>query len=475
MLPAPVKLFYSRPIPVFLAVLCLFSGGCLSHLADSQAVENRAREEMSKSAQNNGFPEGYNIVPIQEEDLIRHGIFPVRAGQISFDEALQQVAVYNRRCKEAELAWKEAVAQTKEAASGLYPALSFGADVRQERPDDTGTWEDKYSLHATLTQPLWHGGAIIAGINAVSANEAKLKSEYLRIVREVQADIAKCYIRILLDQQLVKVQERAVAVSGRTLATAQSRLKNGVATAYEVRRAEVDLAATKSKMLEARHKLENDLVVFYQLLGVSQHSNLRLSGTIQSVIGQLPEIENPEDVALRNRSELVAAYADLYKAQQNYRVERAKDGLAVDLFGRGEYTSEGGGDWEKEWSIGVTSTYTLSLFERNYRLQAAETRIEAAQAAIDRLEQTILTEVVAAKLALAYARDFAATQEQNFERANELVRIMEAGFTSGKNTQIELLDARDAAVAAAGDSYSAQAEVAVALIDLHFRTGIALR
>ena len=130
-------------------------------------------------------------------------------------------------------------------------------------------------------------------------------------------------------------------------------------------------------------------------------------------------------------------------AQTAYQLARTEYGPSLDLFGRGDYARENSDGWEDSWTIGVTATYTLfDGFGRSSRVDAALAQAASAREALRIVEQNVLAETVAALLNVDYAREFNQTQSRNLELANEMVRIVEAGFRAGKNTQVEVLDAQ---------------------------------
>ena len=168
----------------------------------------------------------------------------------------------------------------------------------------------------------------------------------------------------------------------------------------------------------------------------------------------------------------VYALEALDAAQTAYQLARTEYGPSLDLFGRGDYARENSDGWEDSWTIGVTATYTLfDGFGRSSRVDAALAQAASAREALRIVEQNVLAETVAALLNVDYAREFNQTQSRNLELANEMVRIVEAGFRAGKNTQVEVLDARAALTQASGDFYRSAHAIASSLLQLRHATG----
>jgi outer membrane protein TolC len=126
------------------------------------------------------------------------------------------------------------------------------------------------------------------------------------------------------------------------------------------------------------------------------------------------------------------------------------------LYGSGSYGNSRGAasDWEDEWQMGVSASMPIfDGFGRSHKLAVARAELRKAQAELLLQEKNVLTETANAIMQLSYADRYYESQKKNKELSEEVLRMVDEGFKVGKNTQIEVLDARSALTEAAGSYY----------------------
>jgi outer membrane protein TolC len=80
-------------------------------------------------------------------------------------------------------------------------------------------------------------------------------------------------------------------------------------------------------------------------------------------------------------------------------------------------------------------------------------------------------EVVEALLKLKYADELYVSQMKNLDLSREALRILETGSSFGRNTQVEVLDARAALTQAMGTYYNAVYSHGIARLGVRYATG----
>lgn len=389
------------------------------------------------------------------------------SGALSLDECLR-LAFENNPGLRAQLQNEAAMrAELTAAEAAAYPHLSLGAEASKTDPS-TGDG-NAASLALALTQPLYRGGSVRAGMRAAAFALLQATVQTASVGNELRCGVTEAYCDWLLARELVAVQQGASDTADRLLSSARSRRERGTATEYEVLRAQVEVANSSAALLDARNAESLARIALLDKIGVSQ-------GSVVEPVGSLDDADDfaaPEDAvraALAERPEITAAHAALRIAEENLAAKRAEYKPTVDLFGKGSYKDVGTdetSDWEDEWTVGLTASYTLfDGFERSGRIRAAEAGVERAKENLRAVEQGVMTEVAAAKMNLAYALEYRESQKRNLETARELSRMVEAGLKAGKNTQIEALDARDAVTAALGSYHRAAHSVRTATAQL---------
>ena len=87
-------------------------------------------------------------------------------------------------------------------------------------------------------------------------------------------------------------------------------------------------------------------------------------------------------------------------------------------------------------------------------------------------EEKVVSEIRQAVLSLKTAEEFAYSQNQNLETAQEALRLVEAGLKEGQNTPVEVMDARQALTKASANYYQSIFSHAMARVALQQAMGL---
>jgi outer membrane protein TolC len=148
-------------------------------------------------------------------------------------------------------------------------------------------------------------------------------------------------------------------------------------------------------------------------------------------------------------------------ADERLRVVKGSYGPSADAFLNGKYQNPNPNDttrdeWSDDWSAGLQVTYTLfDGLERKGRLTQAKSVRRQAEANLRNAEEAARVEIHQALLDLRNAEELYQSQAKNIDLSREALRMLENGHKVGKNTQIEVLDARSALTEAMGQYYNA--------------------
>lgn len=433
---------------------CAALQGCMSDdVADTSAsikqeladrVENRTRSRA----------DAVSASPTAATDDL-----PVISGNLSLDDAIKLAMANNRSLKTAYLTRFEAEGLILQAYAGAMPNATASSSARQALPDDGNA--DTYSVGVEVTQPLWRSGSVAAGLRYAKLYAASTDFTIREHVQATVYDVASQYMGVLLRQHLVQVYEAADAVSERLLKTAKSRRQQGTVSDYEVLRAEVEVANTNAELINGRNALQSSRVALFQTLGVSQESQVEFAGELE-YSAEAYDLAAASAKAAVERPDIARAQAALHMAEERINVVKSEYGPSADAFAGGDYSNIGNfergenDDWNDEWTIGAKVSLTLfDGFERRGKLIEAKSKRDQAAESLRDTEDKAHVQVVNALLQLKYADELFNSQKKNIELAKEALRILEAGSSRGRNTQIEVLDARSALTEAMGAYYRA--------------------
>lgn len=171
---------------------------------------------------------------------------------------------------EAEAAVRSARATSKVAHASLYPSLALtasGGTSSNELGDLLDGDFKVWSLGASLTAPLFHGGALEAQAEAAQAvalaEELGFAQHYLRALAEVESSLDN-ETRIRDRTIQLEAQDRSLRARLQTL---EDRYRGGVADASQVYAARAELLAAESSLLSADLLLLTNRIDLYLALG----------------------------------------------------------------------------------------------------------------------------------------------------------------------------------------------------------------
>ena len=384
---------------------------------------------------------------------------PKISGEIRLLDAVNYALSQNLVLRAAFLKREEAAGAITEAKAAAYPHAGLTGGVTSDLRE-RGDNPDTYGVTWSITQPLWRSGAVAAGIRYAELYSASTDEAIRRQVQDTVVLATEDFLGVLLAQQMVNVYTESAAVAERMLETAQKKRNAGSASDYEVLRAEVEVASTRAELIKERNALRSKVIRLLQTMGVNQESDVTLVGSLVYKPEKF-DLATLMQTALVNRPDLLQAEAALRMADERLRAVRGSYGPSADAFLNGKYQNPDPNDptrdeWSDDWSAGVQVTYTLfDGLERKGRMTQAKSVRRQAEANLRNAEEAARVEIHQALLDLRNAEELYQSQAKNIDLSREALRMLENGHKVGKNTQIEVLDARSALTEAMGQYYNA--------------------
>ena len=402
---------------------------------------------------------GLDYDGIRERPTAVESALPVISGETTLLDAIHIALGHNLQLRATFLKRDAAAGSIMEARSAAYPNVGLSGGVTSDLKD-RGDNPDVYGVSWAITQPLWRAGAVSAAIRYAELYSASTDEVVRQQVQNVVSSVTEEFLGVLLAQQMVNVYDESVGVAERMLETAEKKRKAGSASDYEVLRAEVEVASTRAALIKEQNTLRSKVISLMQTMGVNQDSDITLVGTLDYKPEEF-EFAKLVNTAMVNRPDLLQAEAALRMADESYRIAKSANGPAADVFVNGKYQNPNPNDssldeWSDDWSAGVQVSYTLfDGLERKGKLTQALAAKRQAEATLRNAEETARVEIVQALLDLRNAEELYQSQAKNIDLSREALRMLENGHKVGKNTQIEVLDARSALTDAMGQYYSA--------------------
>jgi outer membrane protein len=407
-------------------------------------------------------------------------------GDLSLEDAFKLTLKYNKTLQ-AAVEEKEAARGTNLAsASAILPSVTAGADYT--RLDEVGGFNiggvkiqsgdvDNYSVNLTVVQPIFQGGAIPARLKLGKLSKL-LADESVRLaMQEVTFELAKGYYDVLLNQHLHAISQDAVKSSQANLDSVKQKREAGVASNFDVLRAQVDLSNFEADLIQSRNAVKVSKVKLLKVMGVSQDSEVRLSDELVYV-PMTAELEEAVKLATENRPELMQSELQVRSREENLKISESAwwpriSAIYVNKWANPDPHDSTAIDWGHAWTAGLSAKIDLFTgFAREGQITTDKARLRQARVGLLDTQETVMLQLRQAIFSIVDADEFVQSQKLNLERATEGLRLSEVGYKEGVNTQVEVLDARAALTKARSLYYQAIYSHTMAKLGLQRAKGI---
>ena len=408
------------------------------------------------------------------------------SGKLSIEDCLKLTLVNNKRLQ--RVVEEKEVARGKELGSysAILPSVSLTGEYL--RKDEVASISlpggsaivmgdlDNYSAGLNVTQPIFAGGAIVANINA-GRLFSLLADELVRaMVQEVIYSASHSYYDVLLNQHLLQISADAVRSADAHLNDVRQKRRGGVASDFDVLRAEVELSNFKAELIQNKNAIDISKASLLKVMGVSQDSEVALSDELDYSAFKM-SMEQAVETTYRNRPDLFSRQFDIKLQKELLNIAQSRywptvSGFYNNIWSKPDPHNSVVIDWGRAWQAGFM--VSMPLFDglaREGEVIERKARLKQAQIDLIDAEETALFELTKAQLSIENAEEFVESQRLNLTRAKEGLRLAEIGYKEGTNTQVEMIDAQAALTQARAFYYQAVYSHLIAKLDLQKAMG----
>lgn len=422
----------------------------------------------------------------QQQKQMEQQAQSVITGSLSLQDALKLALVNNKSLLE--------VLQEKEIARGglvgansaILPAAALTGQYT--RLDEVSSFEimgrtiqlgdvDNYSANLTVTQPVFAGGAIIARINAARLSRLRADQAVRGAVQNVLYEVARGYFDVLLSRHLYEISADAVRSAQASLETVQQKRNAGVASDFDVLRAQVELSNFRAELIKNRNTISISKIRLLKSMGVSQDSEVDISDQLAYEPWTV-SMGQAVSLAYQNRPDLFERELGIRSQQEAMKIAQSRywpvvNGFYSNLWSKPDPKNSMRIEWGRAWRTGVTAVLPLfDGFSREGAIIQEKARLRQTELSLIDTQENVLAELTGAILSIQDAAEFVESQKLNLKRAEEGLRLAEVGFKEGINTQVEVLDARAALTRARSLYYEAIHSHVVARLALQRAMGV---
>jgi len=361
----------------------------------------------------------------------------------------------------------------KKVFSVQMPSLFPGMPAQSFKLDFTRT----YQLALNFSVPLYAGGRISSANRQAGYNLESARESIRRTRQDVVYNVKKAFYGVLLARKFVGVSEEAVGLAEKHLKNVRAMFDVGMASKFDLLRAEVQAANLKPQLIRARNGLSTAELGLKTLLGLELKRGVEVKGDL-AYRDAAADADAATAEALLNRPEL--GQIKYQRMMADEMLKSAKAAYLPSLAVGGQYNfwannlNFAADNWESYYSVNlVLSIPIFNGFVNAAKVGESKAILKQLDYSQRGLADMVRLEVQQAVLGLKQARESLFSQEKNVEEAREAVRIAELNFAEGIATSLDVSSVQVALTQALTNYTQALYDCALAAADLEKAVGSA--
>ena len=348
--------------------------------------------------------------------------------------------------------------------------FSFGRGLTADNTyANTNTTNTGLSLGADMT--LFNGlrnknNIELGKLNLLAATEDLEKAR-----DDIRVSVAKAYVQILYNQEILAVAERQLEIDSLQLARLEAMRDNGKAAEAEVARQAATLAQSRLTEVQADNNLKLALLDLAQLLELPSPEGFQVAmPASQEPVLPLTSPEEIYEDALGIKPAVQAEQTRLASAERNIAI--AKGGYLPTLslnggLGTNYYTSSGYPNasfliqLSNNFSQYVGLSLSIPIFSRlsnKNQVRSAKLSYQSQQLQLDQTKKQLFKEIQQAWYNAVAARAKYVSSLEAEKAAGESLTLVQAKYENGKATITEFNEAKTQYLKAASDLAQARCE-----------------
>lgn len=367
--------------------------------------------------------------------------------------------------------------------STLLPALqplegglnSMGQGLVDALRTDT---RNLYAGTATLTQPLFMGGKIIAYNKITKYAEQLARSQHATGMQEVILNTDQAYWQVISLTNKKKLAESFLKLVQKLDENVDKMVAEGVATKADGLSVKVKVNEAEMTLTQVDNGLSLSKMLLCQLCGLPLDTDLQLADqNMENLALPATYTESNIDLALANREELKSLELASKIYQQKVNVARSEFlptvGLTANYLVSNPSLLNGfENKFRGMWGIGVVVKIPVFHWgEGIYKVKAAKAEANIARYQLEDVKEKVELQVTQSSYKVNEAAKKLAMAEKNMEKAEENLRYATLGFKEGVIPTSNVLEAQTAWLSAQSGKIDAQIDLKMSEIYLNKSMG----
>lgn len=403
-----------------------------------------------------------------------------QATRLTLQDAVAQALREGTQAKLAQSQLERSEIARREALSGLLPQsdarlmrynesinlATFGFELPGQ-PPVIGPF-DVYDAQVTAAVQLFN----LAALKYYRASQAGVDASRWRLQQarnDVTVGVARLYVMVQRADAQASSREADVKLFEQLARVAKDEFDVGTGTRLDVAQANVQLARAREALLRAQNDRATTRVALLNAIGADQSQDVELAPLTTPAAA--PALEEALTSARASRPELKEAEAAQKAAELTLESAKARRVPRVELSFLGDYSGNSTDEMHstRRISAGVAMPIFRGEIPANIaraRLELEDVKTRAAGTGRD-VEQQVRTSI----LVLQNAEARVAVAEESAKVAEEALTIARERRSAGYGSSVEVDRAEDVYRQAHEDLIAAQADAALASVQVQYATG----
>lgn len=287
---------------------------------------------------------------------------------------------------------------------------------------------------------------------------------------DVAAAVARLYVLAQRSDAQISARSGDVTLFEKLTQVSQDEFKAGTGTRLDIAQANVQMARARQALLVAQNDRQTVLLALLNAVGAPEDAEVVLVDPLP-VPGMAPVTSEALERAQKNRPELLAIAAHEREARLTLQAARARRLPTVGMDFEGDYS--GNHQDDLHWTRRVAGTVSLPLFRGDIpaNIARAQLQLHDVETARKQKERDIEQDVRRSILVVENTTARVQVAKTGAQVAEEALTIATERRGAGYGSSIEVDRAQDAYRQAHEDLVAAEADAAIAGVELQHATG----
>jgi outer membrane protein len=373
---------------------------------------------------------------------------------LTIEKAITLTLTNNPAVRQAECGMTASDAQVEINRSSRYPDIAFDGTYTRIGPVPSfelpgqGTLNfapfNNYDLHIGFRQLLYDFGRINETINIAEKSKQSAADNIEMVKSRLAYQTLALFNGILILQQRIVVLDEQLQTLQQHLDVSVKKMQAGTATDFDTLTIQVKIAIVKNDRIDADHALETQKIMLRQLTGLPNSTPINLSGNFDTASVTIHP-DSLINVADKQRPELILARDN--EARSMSQSQLASLGDRPRLYFNAMTGFKNGYEpnlntWRGNFAAGLNLNIPLFNGHRTkHQVARAQANLLGARARTADLERQISAEVMKAAAGVNSSLEKFASTETQVHQAEQAVSMARVRYSSGVNTNLDLLDA----------------------------------